>query len=352
MRRLPPKKSIENNMTYNTNILLVDGNSLFKRSYTGAKNLYNRNGEHIGGIYQFMTTLRKLLVEDVYHKVLVFWDGEYSGKLRYNIYPDYKANRNKDYQDGTKPIDESELLQKQQIKRYLEELFIRQIEDKFVESDDLISYICNTKNDGEKITICTSDRDFCQLLDVGVKIYMLDLKKYIDINNHCDFFTYHYTNTTLIKTLCGDSSDNIKGVKRLGEDTLLSLFPELKSNTLSLDYIISKAKELNDVRVSNKLKPLSVLTNIINGTTDGIQGDKLYEINDKIINLKKPLLTEDVIIVLDDLLNLDINPDDRGIKNVYILMKEDGVYDEISKYSDDYLLPFKKLINREKTIIN
>ena len=77
----------------NINILLVDGNSLFKRSILGAKNVFNRDGIHIGGIYQFITVLRKLIDENLYHHVFVFWDGELSGQLRYNLYKDYKSNR-------------------------------------------------------------------------------------------------------------------------------------------------------------------------------------------------------------------------------------------------------------------
>ena len=71
------------------NTLLVDGNALFKTGYFGAKSEYNRQGEHVGGVYQFITVLRKLLNEDLYHQVYVFWDGKLSGKLRWEIYKEY-----------------------------------------------------------------------------------------------------------------------------------------------------------------------------------------------------------------------------------------------------------------------
>jgi 5'-3' exonuclease len=105
MNRRPPKHG---ERTQILNTLLVDGNSLFKRSILGAKDVYNQKQEHIGGVYQFITVIRKLLDDDLYHKVIVFWDGKLSGKLRYNIYKDYKSNRNKDYENGTHPIDENE----------------------------------------------------------------------------------------------------------------------------------------------------------------------------------------------------------------------------------------------------
>ncbi len=348
----PPRNGEKKVLKYNT--LLVDGNSLYKRSFLGAKNEYNKNGDHIGGLYQFITVLRKLLDEVIYNKVYVFWDGKYSGKIRYDIYKEYKSNRGKDYENGTEPIDYDELIQKQQIMSYLEELFIRQIQDDVVESDDFIAYYTNNKKENEVITICTSDRDFCQLLGDDVKIYMLDLKKYVTIENYNEYFNHNIENSALVKIMCGDSSDNIKGVKGLGEDTLIKLFPELKKIKLSISDIINGAKKQQLERFNNKLKPLKVLDNIINSVTNGIQGEKLYEINDLLVNLKKPLITKDAIDNLNLLIDSDLDPNDRGIKNVYKLMKEDGMQEKVKTYIDEYLLPFKRLIEREKNnqIIN
>ena len=105
MRR-PPKNGTRE---HKTNTLVVDGNALFQRGYHGAKDEYNKEGNHIGGIYQFITVVRKLLEENVYQKVFVFWDGEFSGKLRYELYPDYKSARGKDFINGTKPEDKDQL---------------------------------------------------------------------------------------------------------------------------------------------------------------------------------------------------------------------------------------------------
>jgi len=330
------------------NYLIVDGNSLFKRSFLGAKDVYNQKEEHIGGIYQFITVLRMLMNEDLYHKVIVVWDGELSGQLRYKIYNDYKSNRNKDYINGTHPVDEAELSQKIQIKRYLEELFIRQYEDKIVEGDDLIAYICNNKKSNETITICTSDRDLCQLIDDNVRIYMFDLRQYITLGNYNNYFKHHPSNAALIKIFCGDNSDCIKGIKRLGEDTLLKHFPEIANKSVTVSEIIEKAKELQIQRVNDKLKPLQVFENIIMKITDGIQGEKVYEINEKLVNLKNPMITDNVITELNEVINLPIDPDGRDVKNVYKMMKEDGMDREIKNYSIEYFMPFKRLIQREK----
>lgn len=346
MNRRPPRNGEK--IEKLTNILLVDGNSLFKRSILGAKDVFNQNQEHIGGLYQFITVLRKLIDEDLYHKVFVFWDGKLSGKLRYEIYKDYKSNRNKDFINGTHPIDESELIQKLQIKRYLEELFIRQYEDDVVESDDLIAYICNNKKENEKITICTSDRDLCQLIDESVRIYMFDLKKYITIENYAHIFKHHQSNAALIKVFCGDNSDNIKGVRRLGEDTLLKHFPEIREGPVTIEEIIEKSSKLQLERIKNKLKPLQIFDNISMGITDGIQGNRLYEINQKLVNLKNPMITEEASNELNMILKYPLDPEGRDIKNAYQMMKEDGLDREIHNNITEYLLPFKRLIEREK----
>ena len=347
LNKRPPRNGQKNKLENHQHLLLVDGSSLFKRSLLGAKDEYNDRGEHVGGIYQFLTVLRKLLLDDLYHKVLVFWDGTLSGKLRYNIYKDYKIVRGKDFINGTSAQDESEVYQRYRIKQYLEELFIRQLEDEIVEADDFIAYICNNKSVGDKLTIVTSDRDYCQLVDDDIRIYMCDLKKYITKDNFSENFKYYYENASLIKVLCGDNSDSIKGVKRLGEDTLIKHFPEITERKVTIDEVINKSKLLQDERINNKKKPLQILDNISNGITDGIQGDKLFEINDKLVNLKKPLMTEEAIEMVNNLMTLPIDPEGRDIKNVYKYLKKDGLGNKIINNFEDYFIPFKKLINRE-----
>lgn len=350
MKRRPPKKGnvTTKEVTQKQNTLLVDGNALYKRGFIGASGEYNSAGAHIGGIYQFLTVLRKLIEEDLYHKVFVFWDGEYSGKLRWEIYKDYKSGRGKDYVNGTKPEDFDEILQRRVVFNYLEELYIRQLIDEKVESDDLIAYYCNINKDAENITIVTSDRDLTQLVDDNVRMYMLDLKKYIDKNNFKNQFKFHYENVAIIKVLTGDGSDSIKGVKGLGDKTLLKLFPELTERKVTLEEILKKTNELRQVRIEEKKKPLKVLENIANGVTDGIQGDKLYEINKRLVDLSIPLLTKDAVQEMSVLMNTPLS-DDRSIKNAYRMLNEHGIDKMLGEHRyNDYFLPFKKLMEREK----
>ena len=346
MNKRPPRNGEQIKKTINT--LLVDGNSLFKVAYFGAKDQYNSEGRHIGGIYQFLTTLRKVLTEDLYHRVYVFWDGNMSGKLRYEIYEPYKSGRGKDYINGTYPTDESELEQRAVVWEYLNEMYVRQIRHEVVESDDFIAYYCLNKAPNEKITILSGDRDFLQLINEDVKIYFIDLKQIVDINNYSSYFRYHPSNSVLIKTMTGDVSDSIKGIKGLGQSKLLSLFPDLVTQTLTLENVIELAKQQKQQRILDKKKPLKILDNIINKVTDGPQKEMIYEINNRLVNLRYPMITDDAIQELEALKQGTLDDSERELKNVYAMMKRDGLDKAIGETRyPEYLLPFKKLISRE-----
>jgi 5'-3' exonuclease len=350
-----PQKYLKTKNIRNT--LLVDGNALFKLGFFGAKDMFTRDGDHIGGLYIFITILRKLLQEELYYRVFVFWDGKFSGRQRWKIYSDYKGDRNKDFENGTQPVDIQEKTEIFLIRQYLEELCVRQIVDNSkygVEADDFIAYYCKTKKPNEKITICTSDRDLAQLISKDVRIYFCDrkIRDYVTLDNFGDYFNYHQSNARLMKIIGGDASDSIKGISGIKEKTLLKHFPELKEREVSLNEIIHLAKKKQSERVNSKLKPLKTLTNIVECITDGIQGKNIYKINEVLVDLSKPMINQKNIDLLEHLRNPIGDIEDRGIKNVYNYMKRDGIDKQIESFSTNYLLPFKKLIERERKEFN
>ena len=112
------------------------------------------------------------------------------------------------------------------------------------------------------------------------------------------------------------------------------------------------------------MKPLKVLTHILGGistktdengdTVDEVLGMDYYDLRWTLVDLSKPMMTEKSLELLNEYVDATLNPDDRGIKNVYTLMKEDGIDTEIGEFRyADYLMPFKKLMEREmKKIIH
>jgi 5'-3' exonuclease len=320
--------------------LIVDGNVLMKRSYNGAKNVYHKD-KHIGGIFAFYSTLRKIIVEHKIDKVVITWDGERGGTLRLDYYPEYKGNR-------PRYFDQEYEIQKLRVKQYAEDLFIRQYEHVDVESDDLIAFYCINKSELEDVMIYTNDRDMCQLINEEVTIFLADKKMEVGVGNYNWFFQHNYQNAGLIKIIEGCSSDNIKGVDGVTENLLLTHFPQLKERKVTLEEIIEGSKVLQEERGN---KPLKIFNNIVNGISKGVHRGPLYEVNKKIIDLNHPLLSIEAGECVINLINLPLDPNGRSYKNVIKMMMEDGVLYAIPGGENGYLSfmePFIRLIKKEK----
>ena len=328
-----------------TKTLLVDGNNLIKIGFHGVKD-YFHNGQHIGAIWHFLNTLRRFIEENNYNKVVVFWDSETNSSQRRLIYPKYKLNR-KEVSNEYK--QESYEGQKQRVKQYLEEMFVRQVEVENSEADDLIAYYCQISEDEDK-TIFSSDRDLTQLISEKVSIYSPSAKRYYkngDTIKMSDFEVPHY-NVKTIKILTGDSSDNIDGIFYLGEKTLFKFFPELLEKPVDYTDILSKGEELLKENKDNKS-----LQNLLSGKTkEGIFGDEYYDINKKLIDLSNPLINQEGKEMVDSYYSESLDPDGRGYKNLIRMMMEDGIFKYLPKSDDSwvyFLKPFLKLTRKEKS---
>lgn len=334
--------------------LLIDANYLIKRSFHANKDSFN-NDIHIGALYSFYTTLRKLIRDNQSTKVILMFDGEMGGKLRHLIDPQYKANRkNKEWSNKIELTDfqikkelekdQSILFQRKRIQAYAEELFLRQIEIDEIEADDLIAQYCLSHHNNEDITIFTNDRDFLQLLDLGITIIFSNIEQPINKTNFFKHFNYHYSNALLMKIICGDTSDNIKGVEGIQEGTLLKYFPELKFKHFTVREICKEADELNKERALVKKKPLKCFENLLNSV-------ERLKTNYTLVNLKEPFLNEQAYEELEQL-EMPLSPNDRGSKNLHKLMLED---DFLSIYKSDfvsYVQPFYTVIMSEKQLLN
>ena len=328
-----------------TKTLLVDGNNLIKIGFHGVKD-YFHNGQHIGAIWHFLNTLRRFIEENNYNKVVVFWDSETNSSQRRLIYPKYKLNRK---EASNEYKQESYEGQKQRVKQYLEEMFVRQVEVENSEADDLIAYYCQISEDEDK-TIFSSDRDLTQLISEKVSIYSPSTKRYYkngDTIKMSDFEVPHY-NVKTIKILTGDSSDNIDGIFYLGEKTLFKFFPELLKKPVDYTDILSKGEELLKENKDNKS-----LQNLLSGKTkEGIFGDEYYDINKKLIDLSNPLINQEGKEMVDSYYSESLDPDGRGYKNLIRMMMEDGLFKYLPKSDDSwvyFLKPFLKLTRKEKS---
>ena len=375
---VPSKHKDKVHNTFNT--LLIDGSNLLEVSSRGDDRL-SGTGKPTGGIFQFFLQLKMLLRKGNFRYVYVFWDGNQSGLLRYKLNSDYKANRDKEFEDEeelsdymkavnakingmkqyfSKKEDPIKLAQRKKQKEIfhwqreviidcLEELFVRQCMCDKTEADDFIGYYVTHKKPNEKIVICSNDRDLTQLIAEDVIVYVQSLKDFLSIKNYTKIEGINYQNVVLKKILCGDASDNIKGIKGFGEKTLLNNFDEITKRKVTLNEVIEKAKNINEERAKLKKKPLKWAENIVNRVTDGVQGSEIYEINEKIIDLKKPLMTDEAVEIIENIMYTPIDPEDRTLENLYRILLENDVEDlrDETKFSN-FFSEFLYLIDKEK----
>ena len=327
-----------------TKTLLVDGNNLLKIGFHGVKDYFNGT-EHVGGIWHFLNTLRRFIEDENFNKVVVFWDGETSTSQRRLIYPKYKLNRKGVTEDFK---EQSFNKQKQRVKEYLEEMFVRQVEFENSEADDLIAYYCKISKDEDK-TIFSGDRDLTQLISEDVTIYSPNTKKYYKNGDKIKLHEIeipHY-NVKTFKIISGDKSDNIDGIYYLGEKTIVKLFPELLEKEVSFTDILTRGEELLKEQKDN-----TALKNLLTGKTkEGIFGDEFFEINKKIVDLSEPLISEEGKELVRAYYSESLDPDGRGYKNLIRMMMDDGLFKYLPKGDEQwvyFLKPFLKLTRKEK----
>jgi 5'-3' exonuclease len=326
-------------------VLLVDGDNLLTIGFYGVKNQFYK-GQHIGGIYHFLNTLRKSFETYNLGKIVVFWDGEEGSRSRKLIYPYYKEDR----KNKTRSEEEinSYNYQRSRIQQYLEELYVRQGEYKYCETDDNIAYYVQNSPNENKI-IYSSDGDLTQLVSTNTKLFNPSHQKLYSNN---DIILYEHQevlieNVKMIKMMCGDKSDSISGIKGLGVKTFLSLFPELKTTPLDVDYIKEKGNLLFEQ--NNKSK---TITNLLTGVTKhGVLGDEFFDVNNRIVSLDVPFLTDEAREEINNLINESLDSEGRSYKNTMKMMVQDGIFNVLPKSEDawiNFLNPFLRLTRKEK----
>jgi 5'-3' exonuclease len=327
------------------NTLLVDGDNLLTIGFHGYKNYFYK-GTHIGGIFHFLNSLRKSFEDYKIDKIVVFWDGNEGSITRKKYYHLYKDNRSKS--NKTEEEENAYNYQRNRVRLYLEELYVRQGEYDFCESDDCIAYYSQNSNDEKKV-ILSSDGDLVQLVSDNTKIYNPSHRKLYEMKS---IYNYKHEevlieNVKIIKMICGDPSDNIFGIKNLGIKKFIEFFPEVKEKKLTLQDIKDKGELIFKENKNNKS-----ITNLLTGVTKlGVFGDEFFDLNEKIIDLNNPLLTSEAIEGIEELINDDLDPSDRSYKNTMKMMVQDGIFNVLPK-SDDawvkFLNPFLRLTRKEK----
>lgn len=384
----PIRKSIQeqNNIIHEEKpfyTLLIDGNNLLRISMKDTKT--NGLGIHYGGIFQFFLQVKLMMRDYRYDYVYIVFDDADSGILRYNYYHEYKANRDKKYgqalngekseywkkyeatlkgmkdaiyrknaQKGTKTQEEQEIVdenfsrERDIIMDYCEELSIRTLFDDKTEGDDIIAYYVLHKKPEERIVIMSTDNDLTQLISPTVSVYNKQLKKYLSVKNFQKIKGIPVENVLIKKVFCGDASDNIGNIKGVSEARLIELMPEIAERPVEIQEVKERAQKMIDERASEKKKPLQWHENIIHGVSNKEYDGDFYEINEKIINLKKPLLTKEAQEQIESMMYAPMNPEGRSYENLYKRICKDRIENLMdANLFSSFFTPFKELSNRE-----
>lgn len=366
--------------------LLVDGNSLFKTVFEASYTKFLKSSDeaethkfvsNINGIYAFLMKLRIILDQGSYNNLRIAFDSSQSGSLRRDVYPDYKLKRKgkKNLMNEEQEFKESlSKRQKTKLKDYLSH-FCHIYEDAVVEADDVIALYVQNKDPKEIITIVTGDVDIMQL--IGDKVDVLYLNKQFKTKTHAvlkyeklhysqrkhltfdskkfkAFFGFPPENITTIKTICGDDSDEIKNIKLVRETSLFNVVPELATKVMTVEEVLVKCRELAKTELKGKNK--TVVKNILEGITDGIQGKEILSINYRLVNLKSDeFITKECKDNLDEIGFLS-DYKFKAIDSVGLFkkMQEDGIYKHIqgnfrssmktSKPLKRFFKPFLKIL--------
>jgi len=285
-------------------VLIIDGLNCFLRAFTMINHI-NQEGAHIGGLTGFLKSVGYAIKMLDPTKVVIVFDGVGGSNSKRNLYPDYKANRNKNrmtnYSIFSSKDEETESINNQMARliQYLQLLPVSIICVDGIEADDVIGYLVGKFENyaaTKEVTIMSADQDFLQLVSEKTKVYSPTKKKIFKPANVLEDYNVSSYNFVNYKILMGDASDNLPGISGLGPKKVIKMFPELATDTpITLEEMLNKA--------ASKIDEHELYGRII-------ERKHQLEINSKLMNLKTIPLSEENIQQIQD-----------SFKTVYLLDK-------------------------------
>lgn len=219
-------------------LLILDSNSILNRAFYGVRYLSAKDGTPTNAIYGFLNILLKLIKEQEPDYICAAFDVK-APTFRHKQYEGYKAQR--------KPMPEGLAAQMPLAKDVLRAMGVTILEKEGYEADDIIGTVARLCEESEiSCFIATGDKDDLQLASDKTKVILTVTKsgynETIIYDDKAVKEKYHVTSTEFIdvKALMGDPSDNIPGVKGVGEKTAMSLIEKHHS----IEYIYENIDDI------------------------------------------------------------------------------------------------------------
>lgn len=230
--------------------LILDGNSILFRAFYALPPLKNKKGIYTNAVYGFLSMMYKLLDEYKPDYICTAFDPK-KPTFRHEKYKEYKAGRAK--------APNELVMQFGLIREVLELHGIKHIEIEGFEADDVAGTLSKfASGQGVEVYMVTSDRDYLQLVDEDV--YVLITKKGVSntVKYTKDLMDEEYGMTPQqfidLKALMGDSSDNIPGVKGVGQKTGMKLIHEFETLEGIYENLEAVKGKLKDKLESEKMQ--------------------------------------------------------------------------------------------------
>ena len=208
-------------------LMVIDGNSIINRAFYGIRMLTTRDGTPTNAVYGFLTILQKLVDEEGPDALCVTFDRK-GPTFRHLAYEDYKAQR--------KGMPDELAAQVPILKEVLDAMNIPRYELQGWEADDLIGTI-SVKDAvaGWDTVIVTGDKDSLQLITDHTRVKLVTTRmgqtttKEMTPSAFQEAYGFEPIHMIDLKALMGDASDNIPGVKGIGEKTAMDLIQRYRS---------------------------------------------------------------------------------------------------------------------------
>tara|TARA_Y100000289_G_C3926199_1_gene153498 strand:- start:1041 stop:2090 length:1050 start_codon:yes stop_codon:yes gene_type:complete len=281
LREIAREKEQGTGSSKDSHLLVIDGLNTFIRVFSAVPAL-NDDGQHIGGVTGFLRSVAAVVRLIKPTRCIIVFDGKGGSRRRKDIYPEYKANRaNKTafnrYKEFASLEDEQDSMRRQfgRVIQYLNCLPITTLSIDNVEADDIMAYIANEIYTDQKnrVTICSTDRDFLQLVNDRISVWSPIKKKMYTPSVMKEEFGFNSTNYLIYRSFIGDKSDNIPGLKGVGPKSLVKYFPVFtEDREITIDELVEYAND-----VDKKYKVHTLVS----------ENKELLELNYKLMQLKE-----------------------------------------------------------------
>jgi len=219
---------------------VIDGANAIYRAFFAIPNLRAPDGTPTNAAYGFVTMLAKVLREERPTHVAFASDPK-GGSFRKTLFPEYKAGRDKQPEDLSAQLP--------LIADLCEAFGVKQVEVPDFEADDVIASLVATAPKGAEVCIVSTDKDLMQLVRPGVELLDSAKDRRIDAAAVEERFGVPPEKLLDVRSLVGDPSDNIPGVKGIGEKGAAKLILEFGD----LDALLERAEEVKAKRAREGL---------------------------------------------------------------------------------------------------